>query len=41
MCGIPYFTLNSYLGRLVKAGKKVAICEQHNVYIIYTYIYIE
>lgn len=31
MCGIPFFTLDSYLARLVKAGKKVAICEQHSV----------
>ncbi|MBI5412911.1 DNA mismatch repair protein MutS [Candidatus Peregrinibacteria bacterium] len=28
MCGIPYHAVDSYLGRLTKAGKKVAICEQ-------------
>ncbi len=28
MCGIPYHAAGSYLGRLLKAGRKVAICEQ-------------
>jgi DNA mismatch repair protein MutS len=28
MCGIPYHSYESYLNRLVKAGYKVAICEQ-------------
>ena len=28
MCGIPYHALDSYLGKLTKAGYKVAICEQ-------------
>lgn len=28
MCGIPYHAIDSYLGRLTRAGKKVAICEQ-------------
>ncbi len=28
MCGIPFHAANSYLGRLLKAGRKVAICEQ-------------
>lgn len=28
MCGIPYHALQSYLGKLIKAGKRVAICEQ-------------
>ena len=28
MCGVPYHASASYLERLVKAGKKVAICEQ-------------
>ncbi|HEY5653629.1 MAG TPA: DNA mismatch repair protein MutS [Pontiella sp.] len=28
MCGIPYHSSAGYLERLVKAGKKVAICEQ-------------
>ncbi|MBI5755044.1 DNA mismatch repair protein MutS [Candidatus Peregrinibacteria bacterium] len=28
MCGIPYHASESYLARLTKAGKKVAICEQ-------------
>jgi DNA mismatch repair protein MutS len=28
MCGIPYHAAAGYLERLVKAGKKVAICEQ-------------
>ncbi|HOJ41141.1 MAG TPA: DNA mismatch repair protein MutS, partial [bacterium] len=28
MCGVPYHAANAYIGRLIKAGKKVAICEQ-------------
>jgi DNA mismatch repair protein MutS len=28
MCGIPYFASESYIARLIKAGLKVAICEQ-------------
>ncbi len=28
MCGIPYHALQGYLGKLIKAGKRVAICEQ-------------
>ncbi len=28
MCGIPYHALDTYLGKLIKAGRKVAICEQ-------------
>lgn len=28
MCGIPYHAADSYLGKLIKAGHKVAICEQ-------------
>jgi len=28
MCGIPYHAAESYLARLIKAGKRVAICEQ-------------
>jgi DNA mismatch repair protein MutS len=28
MCGVPYHALDSYLGKLIKAGYKVAICEQ-------------
>ena len=28
LAGIPYHSLNNYLGRLIKAGHKVAICEQ-------------
>lgn len=28
MCGVPYHSVDSYLARLLKAGKKVAICEQ-------------
>lgn len=28
MCGIPYHAANNYIARLVKNGKKVAICEQ-------------
>jgi DNA mismatch repair protein MutS len=28
MCGIPHFTAESYIAKLVKAGRKVAVCEQ-------------
>jgi DNA mismatch repair protein MutS len=28
MCGVPYFASESYITKLVKAGYKVAICEQ-------------
>jgi DNA mismatch repair protein MutS len=28
MCGIPYHAAAAYIGRLLKAGRKVAICEQ-------------
>ncbi|MEQ1862526.1 MAG: DNA mismatch repair protein MutS, partial [Chthoniobacteraceae bacterium] len=28
MCGIPHHALDSYLRRLIKAGKRVAICDQ-------------
>jgi len=28
MCGIPYFSAESYISKLIKAGHKVAICEQ-------------
>src|SRR5947207_6841502 len=28
MCGIPFHAANSYVARLLRAGRKVAICEQ-------------
>ena len=28
MCGVPYHASRSYISRLLKAGKKIAICEQ-------------
>lgn len=28
MCGVPYHSSDQYLSRLIRAGKKVAICEQ-------------
>ena len=28
MCGVPYHSVNNYIRKLIKAGKKVAICEQ-------------
>ncbi len=28
MCGVPYHTYELYLARLLKAGKKVAVCDQ-------------
>jgi DNA mismatch repair protein MutS len=28
MCGIPYHASESYIARLIKAGRRVAICEQ-------------
>jgi DNA mismatch repair protein MutS len=28
MCGIPYFAAENYIAKLIKAGHKVAVCEQ-------------
>ena len=28
MCGVPYHAVDSYIGKLIAAGQKVAICEQ-------------
>ncbi|AFG37603.1 DNA mismatch repair protein MutS [Spirochaeta africana] len=28
MCGVPYHAANTYIPRLLRAGKKIAICEQ-------------
>src|ERR671938_504306 len=28
MCGIPFHAANSYIAKILRAGKKVAICEQ-------------
>lgn len=28
MCGIPYFAADTYISKLIKAGHKVAVCEQ-------------
>ena len=28
MCGIPFHAANNYIVRLLKAGKKIGICEQ-------------
>src|SRR6516225_6160393 len=28
MCGIPFHAFNSYISRLLRAGKKVAVCDQ-------------
>ncbi|MDX9801092.1 MAG: DNA mismatch repair protein MutS [Spirochaetia bacterium] len=28
MCGVPYHAASSYIAKLLKAGKKIAICEQ-------------
>src|SRR6188474_41522 len=28
MCGIPFHAANAYIGRLLKSGRKVAICDQ-------------
>src|SRR6202142_2948929 len=28
MCGVPYHAAESYIARLIRAGHKVAICEQ-------------
>jgi DNA mismatch repair protein MutS len=28
MCGVPYHAVQGYIGRLLKAGRKIAICEQ-------------
>lgn len=31
MCGVPYHSADSYIAKLLKAGRKVAICEQTSV----------
>jgi DNA mismatch repair protein MutS len=28
MCGIPYHSINQYIAKLIKSGKKIALCEQ-------------
>jgi len=28
MCGVPYFTADTYIAKMIKAGYKVALCEQ-------------
>src|SRR6185436_4645058 len=28
MCGIPFHAFNSYIARLLRAGRKVAVCDQ-------------
>src|SRR6202012_3041193 len=28
MCGLPFHAANNYISRLLKSGRKVAICEQ-------------
>ncbi|MBI5051003.1 MAG: DNA mismatch repair protein MutS [Nitrospirae bacterium] len=28
MCGVPYFTAETYITKLIKSGQKVAVCEQ-------------
>src|SRR3989339_2254756 len=28
MCGVPVHALDNYLSKLIRAGKKIAICEQ-------------
>ena len=28
MCGIPFHAANAYIGRILRAGRKVAICDQ-------------
>src|SRR5215212_9171540 len=28
MCGVPYHAAQSYIAKLIKAGKRVAICDQ-------------
>ena len=28
MCGLPYHAANSYIARILKSGRKVAICDQ-------------
>lgn len=31
LCGIPYFTVDNYLKKVIRRGLKVAICEQIEV----------
>ena len=28
MCGLPFHAANAYIGKILRAGRKVAICEQ-------------
>ncbi|MFA7054087.1 MAG: DNA mismatch repair protein MutS, partial [Kiritimatiellia bacterium] len=28
MCGVPYHAIDAYLAKLIRAGKKAAICDQ-------------
>ena len=28
MCGLPFHAANGYIGKILRAGRKVAICEQ-------------
>src|SRR2546425_7326571 len=28
MCGVPYHAAEGYIGKLIKAGKRVAVCDQ-------------
>ena len=28
MCGVPFHAVDSYIGRLIKLGHKVAVCDQ-------------
>jgi len=31
MCGVPYHSAHGYIARLIKAGRKVAVCEQGEI----------
>ena len=31
MCGVPYHSSSTYISRLIKAGRKVAVCEQGEI----------
>jgi DNA mismatch repair protein MutS len=31
MCGVPYHAANGYIARLLKAGRKIAVCEQTRI----------
>ena len=38
LCGIPYFTIDNHLKKVIRRGLKVAVCEQIEV-LLYTHLH--